>query len=105
MDGYDILLCLTEFQPALNLAKARLVIHKQDNIDLSGIDASFSKKSSDQAFFTTYINSLTFHGKADELHFRKGVLSGDTNGDKVADFELFITLVGATNLVSAVFIL
>jgi hypothetical protein len=71
---------------------------------LSGIDAN-SKKSSDQAFFTTYINSLTFHGKAGELHFSKGVLSSDTNGDKEADFELSIRLVGGTNLAKADFIL
>ena len=72
---------------------------------MSGIDASFSKKSSDQAFFTTYINSLTFQGKAGELHFSKGVLSGDTNGDKVADFERSITLVGVTNLANLDYIL
>ncbi|MEY3879278.1 MAG: hypothetical protein RIQ94_73 [Pseudomonadota bacterium] len=71
---------------------------------MSGIDAN-SKNSSDQAFFTTYTNSLTFHGKAGEFPFRKGVLSGDTNGDKVAEFVLSITLVGGTNLAKADFIL
>ena len=71
---------------------------------MSGIDAN-SKNSSDQAFFTTYTNSLTFHGKAGELHFSKAVLSSDTNDDKEAHFELSITLVADTNLAKADFIL
>ena len=56
-----------------------------DKIDLSGIDTNSSK--------------------AGEIHFIKGILSGDTNGDKVADFELSITLVGGTTLVSQDFVL
>jgi len=77
--------------------------HSQhDKIDLSGIDAS-SIKVGNQAF--SFIGSKAFDGKAGETHFIKGVLSGDTNGDKVVDFELSVTLVGGTTLVSQDFIL
>jgi Ca2+-binding RTX toxin-like protein len=73
-----------------------------DKIDLSGIDAN-SSKAGNQAF--SFIGSKAFDGKVGELNFIKGILSGDTNGDKVADFELSITLVGATTLVSQDFFL
>ena len=77
--------------------------HSQhDRIDLSGIDAN-SNKVGNQAF--SFIGSKAFDGKAGEIHFIKGVLSGDTNGDKVADFEMSITLVGGTTLVSQDFFL
>jgi Ca2+-binding RTX toxin-like protein len=73
-----------------------------DKIDLSGIDTN-SSKAGNQAF--TYLDSKAFDGKAGEIHFIKGVLSGDTNGDKVADFEMSIMLVGGTTLVSQDFVL
>ncbi len=77
--------------------------HSQhDKIDLSSIDAN-SKKAGNQAF--SFIGSKAFDGKAGEIHFIKGVLSGDTNGDKVADFEMSIKLVGDTPLVSQDFFL
>lgn len=71
-----------------------------DQIDLSSLDAN-STKSGDQAF--TYISSQAFHGKAGELALHNGILEGDTNGDKVADFQ--ISLVGVTSLQSSDFIL
>jgi serralysin len=73
-----------------------------DKIDLSGIDAN-SSKAGNQAF--SFIGSKAFDGKVGELNFIKGILSGDTNGDKVADFELSITLVGGTTLANADFVL
>ena len=77
--------------------------HSQsDRVDLSGFDAN-SKKAGNQAF--TYIDSKAFGGKAGEIHFIKGVLSGDTNGDKVADFDLSIKVVGGTSMVVQDFIL
>jgi Ca2+-binding RTX toxin-like protein len=77
--------------------------HSQhDKIDLSSIDAN-SKIAGNQAF--NFIGSKAFDGKPSEIHFIKGILSGDTNGDKVADFELSITLVGVTTLVSQDFVL
>ncbi|MEI6333308.1 MAG: FG-GAP-like repeat-containing protein [Methylococcaceae bacterium] len=77
--------------------------HSQaDKIDLAGIDAN-SKVAGDQGF--TYIGAKTFTGIAGQLDYLNGILAGDTNGDKVADFEIAITLVGGTALVSADFVL
>ena len=77
--------------------------HSQaDKIDLSGIDANI-KVAGDQGF--TYIAAKAFTGVAGQLDYVKGILAGDTNGDKVADFEIAITLVGATALVSSDFVL
>ena len=77
--------------------------HSQaDKIDLAGIDAN-SKVADDQGF--TYIGIKAFTGVAGQLDYVKGILAGDTNGDKVADFEIAITLVGSTSLVSADFVL
>lgn len=77
--------------------------HSQgDKIDLAGIDAN-SKVTGDQGF--SYIAAKAFTGVAGELDYLKGILAGDTNGDKVADFEIAITLVGGSSLVSADFVL
>jgi len=77
--------------------------HSQaDKIDLAGIDAN-SKVAGDQGF--TYIGIKAFTGVAGQLDYFNGILAGDTNGDKVADFEIAITLVGATALISADFVL
>jgi len=75
--------------------------HKQgDKIDLSGIDAKIGT-SIDDSF--TFIKSSAFHKVAGELHLVKGVLSGDTNGDGKADFEMQI--VGVQKLVPVDFVL
>jgi VCBS repeat-containing protein len=75
--------------------------HKEgDKIDLAGIDAN-TKTNVDNKF--KFIGSSEFHKIAGELHFINGVLSGDTNGDAKADFEIAIT--GANNLVNADFML
>jgi serralysin len=58
-----------------------------DKIDLSAIDANTSLKR-DQAF--TFIGGDSFHHKAGELQFSGGLLSGDVNGDGVADFEVAV---------------
>ena len=69
--------------------------HNQaDKIDLASIDAN-TKVTGDQAFT----------GVAGQLDYVKGILAGDTNGDKVADFEVAITLVGGTALASGDFVL
>ena len=78
-------------------------IHSEgDKIDLSGIDAN-SSKAGNQMF--SFIGSKAFGGKAGELHFINGILSGDTDGKNGADFELSIKLVGDTTLVNADFVL
>ena len=56
-----------------------------DLIDLKGIDAK-SGPAGDQAF--TFIGDTSFNNKAGELRFHNGVLSGDTNGDGSADFQI-----------------
>jgi serralysin len=75
-----------------------------DIIDLSGIDAN-STLGGDQAF--TFIGTAAFHSVAGELRFALNgttvVVSGDTNGDGVADFTL--TLNAATTTTAGDFIL
>lgn len=55
-----------------------------DRIDLRGIDAN-SKLLGDQAFVS--IGNKAFSGKVGHLTFSIGVLSGDVNGDRMADFQ------------------
>jgi len=70
-----------------------------DKIDLSAIDAN-TAAAGNQAF--SFIGTQAFSGVAGELHFQAaagampGILSGDVNGDTVADFE--IGVVGVTSL-------
>ncbi|MFC5067711.1 M10 family metallopeptidase C-terminal domain-containing protein [Flaviflagellibacter deserti] len=59
-----------------------------DKIDLRSIDANISARR-DQAF--TYLGDAAFTGRAGQLHFVDGVLSGDTNGDGLADFEINVS--------------
>jgi Ca2+-binding RTX toxin-like protein len=71
-----------------------------DKIDLSAIDAN-SNLADDQTF--NFVGSANFTKHAGELHFTKGILEGDTNGDGKADFS--IQLNGVTTLVAADFVL
>ena len=59
--------------------------HARDDIDLHRIDAD-TGKSGDQAFH--FIGSSQFHSTAGELRYAAGVLSGDHDGNGVADFEI-----------------
>jgi serralysin len=63
-----------------------------DDIDLRTIDAN-SLVSGNQAF--SFIGKSGFTGKAGQLKFSSGVLSGDINGDKVADFHINVSGVAA----------
>jgi len=56
-----------------------------DTLDLSGIDAN-GTAAGDQAF--DYIQGAAFSGAAGELRYAGGILSGDVNGDGVADFTI-----------------
>jgi serralysin len=56
-----------------------------DTIDLRLIDAN-SNLAGDQAFL--YLGSAAFTGEACELNFEDGVVSGDINGDGIADFQI-----------------
>lgn len=59
----------------------------QDRIDLRSIDAK-SASWGDQAF--SFIGSGAFTGVAGQLNYVNGIVSGDVNGDKVADFQIQI---------------
>lgn len=58
-----------------------------DDIDVSTIDAS-TRASGNQAF--VYIGTSAFTGLSGELRMTGGVVSGDINGDRVADFEISV---------------
>ena len=59
-----------------------------DKIDLKGIDAKSGggANAGNQAF--TFIGAQQFHHVKGELRFKSGILSGDTNGDGQADFQI-----------------
>jgi serralysin len=67
-----------------------------DMVDLSGIDAN-STLTSDQAF--SFIGAAAFGAVAGQLRFSGSILSGDTDGNGNADFE--IQLMGVAGLVVA----
>ncbi len=75
-----------------------------DQIYLAKIDAS-TTVSGDQAF--TFIGTQAFHHVAGELQYAAAaggiIVSGDVNGDGVADFSIDVT--GVSSLVAADFIL
>jgi serralysin len=56
-----------------------------DHIDLRSIDAN-TKIGGNQAF--SFIGKSAFSGKVGQLKFTSGVVSGDVNGDRVADFQI-----------------
>jgi hypothetical protein len=62
-----------------------------DKLDLSTIDADTDGTSGNQAF--SFIGTLGFSGVDGQLRFSGGILQGDVNGDRVADFE--VRIVGA----------
>jgi Ca2+-binding RTX toxin-like protein len=80
-------------------------VHGVDKMDLSAIDANVNV-SGNSAF--TYVGENAFSGHAGELRVdhsdsTKTIVSGDVNGDKVADFS--VTLTGHIDLTSSDFIL
>ena len=62
--------------------------HGIDRLDLRGIDAD-SLHAGNQAF--SFIGALGFSGAAGQLHVQAGILSGDLNGDRLADFEIALS--------------
>jgi hypothetical protein len=59
---------------------------QRDKIDLRDIDADTDGTAGNQAF--RFIRDAAFHGVDGELRFARGILQGDVNGDRVADFEI-----------------
>jgi len=72
----------------------------EDKINLSAIDAN-TLVAGDQAF--VYIADAIFSGQAGQLRLADGILAGDTNGDRLNDFELGLT--GVTTLTANNFLL
>lgn len=62
-----------------------------DRIDVSAIDAN-TLIAGDQAF--SYIGSAAFSNVAGQHRFAGGILSGDVNGDNIADFQIQVLFVG-----------
>jgi Ca2+-binding RTX toxin-like protein len=73
---------------------------ENDIVDLSTIDAN-ERVSGNQNF--SFIGGSAFHGKAGELQFKNGIISGDTDGDGRADFQ--IKMNGVTKMFADDFIL
>ena len=75
-------------------------VQGQDRIDLSGIDARSATAFNDVFAF---IGTGAFSGAAGQLRAVGGLVQGDVNGDKIADFELQVN--GVLQLQSADFVL
>ncbi|MGL5034885.1 MAG: beta strand repeat-containing protein [Microcystaceae cyanobacterium] len=71
-----------------------------DFIHLENIDAN-TLIAGNQAF--SFIGSAAFSGQAGQLRFASGLVTGDVNADRVADFELALT--GVTSLIAYNFVL
>lgn len=63
-----------------------------DDIDLQAIDAN-STRTGNQSF--TFIGGATFSGTAGQLRFANGIVFGDVNGDRIADFTIAVNGVNA----------
>ena len=71
-----------------------------DLIDLQTIDADPDAANGNQSFI--YISERSFSGRCGELRFASGVVQGDTNGDRIADFAIKlsnITALAATDFI------
>ena len=71
-----------------------------DKIDLSTIDADTDGTTGNQAF--AFIGTAAFTGVDGQLRCSAGIIQGDVNGDRVADFEI---KVNPATLLAADFIL
>ena len=59
--------------------------NEKDKIDLATIDAN-TTTSGNQVF--QFIGGQAFHGVAGELRYAGGIVSGDVDGNGIADFEI-----------------
>jgi Ca2+-binding RTX toxin-like protein len=70
-----------------------------DNLDLSTMDANYSKIGN-QAF--SFIGTQSFHKKAGELHYKVAngiaLVEGDVNGDGKADFQIQLNGVSSLSI-------
>jgi len=87
--GSDVFQYLSTGESSVSKS-ARDVVHDfglPDYIDLSAIDAN-ARRSGNNAF--DFIGSGRFDGHAGELRYSGGVVTGDVDGDKQADFSIKI---------------
>ena len=70
-------------------------VRGDDVVDLAGIDADTDGSPGDQAF--RWIGSRPFSGVDGQLRMSGGVLEGDTNGDRRADFQIQVNVAIAWN--------
>jgi serralysin len=81
-------------------------VHAVDKINLVGIDAN-ANVALDQVFTFLATKGAAFTGVAGQLHYLASgtntLVEGDTNGDKIVDFQ--IELKGALTLTAADFVL
>jgi Ca2+-binding RTX toxin-like protein len=61
-----------------------------DKIDLANIDADTSANPGNDVF--KFIGAAAFKGGGGELRCAGGIIQGDVNGDKVADFEIKVNV-------------
>ena len=87
--GADVFVFASAFEAGRGLDHdvIRDFLHGTDRIDLSGIDAN-TGLSGDQGF--DFIGSAGFSAVAGQLRFAKGMVSGDVDGDGIADFRIEI---------------
>ncbi|MCC2651832.1 MAG: protease [Microvirga sp.] len=84
--GADIFVFSSSAHSRMSSADTIEDFHRgSDHIDLRDMDAN-TRLAGNQVF--TFIGNNVFQGKAGELRFANGVASGDTNGDKIADFGI-----------------
>jgi len=69
-------------------------VRGSEHIDLHNIDAN-TALAGDQGFL--FIGGSPFTGQMGQLNFSNGVLSGDVNGDKVADFRINVPSVSTVS--------
>jgi Ca2+-binding RTX toxin-like protein len=67
-------------------------VQGNDRIDLRTIDAS-TAIAGNQAF--SFIAGKSFTGQSGQLNFANHILSGDVNGDKLADIQIYVPSVSA----------
>jgi Ca2+-binding RTX toxin-like protein len=77
----------SEYIPDFNEAQG-------DKIDLGQIDANVLV-AGNQAFTPIGVN-VAFNGAAGELRFNNGLLEGDVNGDRLADFQIHLDVAGVS---------
>ena len=72
---------------------------QRDRIDLSTMDADTDGTGGNQKF--TFIGTQPFHGVDGELRCVGGIMQGDVNGNRVADFEIRVNLATLLAVISS----